>query len=67
VYRLERSEAKLTVSSLATTDRIILLAGSEGTGIHLPIEGTSVEIPHDPQLESLNVGHAVAIALYARS
>ena len=44
---------------------IVLIAGSEGNGIALEIEGTSIPIDHNALLESLNVGHAVAIILAA--
>lgn len=43
----------------------VVIAGSEGRGIRLPITGTSLCIQQDPQLESLNVGHALAIVLHA--
>lgn len=43
--------------------QLILIAGSEGKGIQLPIEGTSLVINQSPDLESLNVGHALAIVL----
>lgn len=66
VFRLEKRDGASNVSGLAVPSKIALVAGSEGSGISLPIDGTSVVIPHDAALESLNVGHAVAIALYAR-
>ena len=43
---------------------IIMILGAEGKGISLDVKGTSLEIPHNRILESLNVGHAAAIAMY---
>lgn len=52
---------------LFTTKKpVMLIVGSEGRGIQLPVKAPSVSIKHDKALESLNVGHAVAIALHAR-
>lgn len=47
-------------------EEIIIIAGSEGQGIILDIEGTSLNIPHDKKLESLNVTHSLAIILSGR-
>lgn len=66
VYRLEKRPGSQGPETMRKPRRCILLAGSEGSGITLGIEGRSVAIPHAPALESLNVGHAVAIALYER-
>lgn len=63
VYRLEKRNGAQSIKTMKQ-EPIILIAGSEGNGITLPIEGTSVLIDHDEQLESLNVATAVAIALY---
>ncbi len=41
----------------------MLILGSEGNGIKLEIDGSSVTIQHSEELESLNVGHALAIIL----
>ena len=60
IYRLEAS--KKSVKKLPQK-KSILIAGSEGSGITLPIHGTSLTITHNKKLESLNVGHALAIAL----
>lgn len=43
---------------------IIMILGAEGKGIRLDAKGVSLQIPHDRILESLNVGHAAAIAMY---
>lgn len=64
VYRLERGGE---VVAATNSDPSVIVVGSEGNGILLPIEGTSISIAHNDALESLNVGHAVAITLYARS
>lgn len=63
VYRLEQGD-----KSEHEFDRepIVLIAGAEGSGIKLEVVGTSFEIKHEPELESLNVASAVAIALYER-
>lgn len=64
VYRLEKGgDPPETMDA----EQIVLLVGSEGNGLKLETGGTSITIPHDDALESLNVGHAVAIALYARN
>jgi len=65
IFRLEKNDLAVSPDVLSGEDRIALIAGSEGSGIRLPNAGTSIEIPHDPRLESLNVTHALAIALYA--
>lgn len=66
VFRLEKREGATGIAAFAEPDRATLIAGSEGNGVLLPVEGTSVVIDHDDALESLNVGHAAAIALYER-
>jgi len=66
VYRLEIQKNALSVSSIETEKPAVLIAGSEGSGIRLHVKGTSLKIEHDTALESLNVGHAIAIALYVR-
>ena len=65
VYRLEKTDSSQDVVSLPQDTEIILIAGSEGNGITLPIKGASVSITHSKALESLNVTHALAIALHA--
>lgn len=65
VYRLELHQDSIVPSAVSKMPCVII-AGSEGGGIALPIPGTSVLIPHDAALESLNVGVAVSIMLYER-
>ncbi len=69
IYRLERhgkgASFELSGSENARlTGNIVLILGAEGKGITLDTEGTSLIIPHSDALESLNVGHAAAIAMY---
>jgi tRNA G18 (ribose-2'-O)-methylase SpoU len=54
------------IELFATKKPAMLIVGSEGRGIQLPVKAPSVSISHDKALESLNVGHAVAIALHER-
>lgn len=65
VYRLEKRDGAIALPTVptATTEPLVLIAGSEGRGVLLDVEGQSVYIPHNELLESLNVGHSVAIAL----
>ncbi|PJC01871.1 MAG: hypothetical protein CO073_02455 [Candidatus Komeilibacteria bacterium CG_4_9_14_0_8_um_filter_36_9] len=63
VYRLEKKD-QAEKFDISIKKPLILIAGSEGQGITLPIKGQSVYIDHDQVLESLNVGHALAIALH---
>jgi len=62
LYRLEKRERSIPFSEIKKEPAIII-AGSEGSGISLPIEGTSMVIPHQEDLESLNVANATAIIL----
>lgn len=62
IYRLELGGAAHDIPKKPC----IIIAGSEGHGIALDIRGTSLALPHDPALESLNVGHALAIILAKR-
>ncbi len=71
VYRLERDKdvgdaVGPSPFLTAPAEQAILIAGSEGNGITLDISGSGVSIMHDPALESLNVGNALAIVLHAR-
>ncbi len=65
IYRLEKTADAQSIDKKLEKE-IILIAGSEGSGIKLDIQGTSIVIPHDDKLESLNVGHALGIVLAAR-
>lgn len=67
IFKLEKSTKANTVSTLNNQKPAILIAGSEGSGITLPVDGSSVFIEHNNALDSLNVGNALAIALYART
>ncbi|MBU1032668.1 RNA methyltransferase, partial [Patescibacteria group bacterium] len=64
VFRLEKtaSAEKLGAANIRTP--LILIAGSEGQGITLETKGRSIFVEHSSELESLNVGNALAIALY---
>ncbi len=64
VYRLEKRKNSVKFDKADIKTPLILVAGSEGKGIRKDIKGESVYIKHDKALESLNVGHALAIALY---
>lgn len=63
VFRLEKTPSAEPIAAFQSTPRRVLVAGSEGNGISLTVEGQSVYIQHNALLESLNVGHAIAIAL----
>lgn len=63
IYRLEKVKGAEDMSSAIVNLPILLIAGSEGTGIQLDGDWKSIFIKHNESLESLNVGHAVAIAL----
>lgn len=63
IFRLELRPNAVTPPQISPKKRI-LIAGNEGKGIKLPINGTSVMIPHNSALESLNVAMATSIVLY---
>lgn len=63
VYRLEKVEGAKVIGKAKIKLPIVLVVGSEGNGIMLGLEGKSVFIDHNEALESLNVGHALAIVL----
>ncbi|MFH1667499.1 MAG: RNA methyltransferase [Candidatus Komeilibacteria bacterium] len=63
VYRLEKKD-KAEKFNTNIKKPLVLIAGSEGQGIKLNTKGKSIYIDHSEELESLNVGHALAIALY---
>lgn len=65
VYRLELTRHTILPKDIPSGD-VVLIAGNEGKGIRLDVDGTSVKIPHDKALESLNVGMAVGMVLYER-
>lgn len=64
ILRLENTQNAKPLSTLSIQKPVVLIAGSEGSGIILPVEGESVYIEHEKDLESLNVGHALAITLH---
>lgn len=66
IYRLELTQGAMSLSEISQ-EPCVLISGNEGAGITLPIVGTSVMIPIDHALESLNVGVATSLALYERS
>lgn len=67
VYRLEKIPGAKKIDSEKMKRPCLVILGSEGSGIQLTIAGRSVFIPHNTKLESLNVGHALAIFLYVIS
>ncbi|MDP3970194.1 MAG: RNA methyltransferase [bacterium] len=66
IFRLEKKSNGKNIEELTTASDIILIAGSEGNGIILDTTGTSISINHNKNLESLNISHALAIALHSR-
>lgn len=66
VCRLELRAGAVDLAEISR-EPIVLIAGNEGSGITLPVEGASMKITIDAELESLNVGIATSIALYERS
>ncbi|EKD33473.1 MAG: hypothetical protein ACD_76C00021G0002 [uncultured bacterium] len=71
IFRLESKNKKDEINISSQTaknlpESLILIVGSEGSGIKLDIKGRSVAIKHNTRLESLNVSHAVAIFLAFR-
>lgn len=63
VYRLEKIPDAKKFDAKKIKRPCLLIAGSEGGGIQLKIIGESIAVSHNTQLESLNVGHALAIVL----
>lgn len=66
VYRLEKRPGAVPLQKLKR-EPFVLVAGSEGHGITLPIVGKSLVVEQDPHLESLNVAVATSIVLYESS
>jgi TrmH family RNA methyltransferase len=63
IFRLEKNES--SVYNLKKLPKeLVLIAGSEGQGIKLQIAGEGLSLPHEPQLESLNVASAITIVLF---
>ncbi|MDF1497010.1 MAG: RNA methyltransferase [Patescibacteria group bacterium] len=65
IYRLEKKKDAIDIKKAKLKKPLILIAGSEGGGIQSKIKGESIYINHNDKLESLNVGHSIAIALHA--
>lgn len=69
VFRLEAEKHQgetQALTAFCASEPCVLIAGSEGRGIQIDTPGISLAIAHEPSLESLNVGHAIAVALHAR-
>lgn len=64
IYRLEKVSGARLFNAKKMQRPCLFVAGSEGGGIRLDVAGKSVVIPHNDKLESLNVGHALAIVLF---
>lgn len=64
IYRLEKRKGSTSISNTRFNTPLLLIAGSEGKGIQLDSSGASVHIEHSSELESLNVGNALAITLH---
>ncbi len=65
MYRLEKVSGAHEFDAKKIKQPCCIVLGSEGTGIQLPFEGQSLAISHNEKLESLNVGHALAIVLFS--
>lgn len=65
VYRIEKRPESVALQQATIASRPVIILGSEGHGITLDVTGTSLVIEHNDTLESLNVTHAAAIALYS--
>jgi TrmH family RNA methyltransferase len=64
VYRLELRKGATPIDDVKY-EPMVIIAGNEGRGITLEVEGaTSIFIPQNAELESLNVAMAVTVALY---
>jgi TrmH family RNA methyltransferase len=68
IYRLENNHQAqaLDIKSSNLPPEILLVVGSEGQGITVPLPGKTLFINHQPWVESINVATAVAIALFVR-
>lgn len=69
VYRLENNESAQKLDLIAndfSVNQLVLIIGSEGQGITLPINAQSIAIKHNPLIDSINVAAAVAITLFVR-
>ena len=66
VYRLENRPGAVSLKKVKH-EPMLIVVGSEGSGIISPIIGKSLVIEHQASLESLNVAVATSIALYVIS
>jgi TrmH family RNA methyltransferase len=64
IVRLEKKQGSEPMIKVGRKKPLFLVTGSEGKGITLSIDAPSIHIVHNAELESLNVGHAIAIALF---
>ncbi len=65
VIRLEKRKGSKSIRDFNVKKPLALIIGSEGQGIQLETPGaTSIHIPHNSKLESLNAASALAIALF---
>lgn len=64
IYRLEKKKGSQDIKKTKLKKPALIIAGSEGRGIQSKIKGESLFINHNEKLESLNVGHSLAIALF---
>ncbi len=65
IYRIEKRPESQALQQVTIESRPLIILGSEGRGITMDMPGTSLVIEHNESLESLNVTHAAAIALYS--
>jgi tRNA G18 (ribose-2'-O)-methylase SpoU len=66
VLALEASRDAEILFECAPKQKVALLLGSEGSGLSRDMTALAhrkIKIPTEPILESLNVGHAAAIAM----
>ena len=63
MIRLEHTALAVPLEAVSFKMPCIIIAGSEGKGITVPLNGQSVYIAHEAALESLNVATALAITL----
>lgn len=64
ILRLENKQNAISIQDAPKKTKSFLIAGSEGSGITLSVNGQSIHIPHNKELESLNVASALAITLW---
>lgn len=67
LYRIEKVADALPIQTLNNSKKVALIFGNEGNGIRIDLDCQSLFIQHNNDIESLNVTHAVAIALFSRN